>query len=97
VADAASSIRPDGTSDISFAEVALRVHREVMEELRQGKPAQILDGTEIMNLILEIRPDFNVKMDGRLIGEIKGKVNDLYDLKQIETKDEAENWIRQNY
>lgn len=97
LADARASVRQDGTIDEAFAEQAIKVLNEVRSEEEAGRPKEIINGNEIIEIVKEINPEFNPAKDGRTIGELKNHVNALYDTGELTTKEEAFDWVKKNY
>lgn len=70
-ADAESSLRPDGSTDLSFLEaIKLAVSRLAKDEAEKGESLG-LNGHEIIEEIKKQKPDFEPKEEGKVIGRIK--------------------------
>lgn len=91
MADAKSSLRPDGKVEIdqSIYKTIDKVKIILSEQGNEIK--KIIDGNEIISLIRQIVPEYDEKKFGKLIGEIKEKINTDYANKEIKTKEEAIN------
>ncbi|OQA04131.1 MAG: hypothetical protein BWY68_00501 [bacterium ADurb.Bin400] len=96
-ADAASSLRPDRTTDSSFVPVMQRIWQEVAREREAGKGPVLLDGHEIARVLKRHMPDFSQREHGRLIGKIKNMVMEAYDEGIVNSKDEALAWLSDNF
>jgi poly(A) polymerase len=84
-ADASSSLRPDGSVDLSFVEKAQTIQAKLLAEIEAGKPLEIINGDQIMEILNENKIGF----DGPLIGRLKSEINDAYADEKISTLEEA--------
>ncbi len=94
-ADDAATI-PTTAKKSVFLPTVREIVKQLEEEEKAGKPRQILNGNEIIELLKREKPGFDIKSEGKLIGELKRKVNEEYDEGLIKSKNEALDWLRSN-
>ncbi|MFA7253012.1 MAG: HD domain-containing protein [Patescibacteria group bacterium] len=93
-ADAQASFYPDGKqNDCSFLAPVRQIQEMVKREIASGKPVEIINGREIIQILKTVRPGFDPEKQGRLVGAIKKKINSMYDRNEIRSKDEARHLV----
>jgi poly(A) polymerase len=92
-ADQAASI-PRSAVREEFLPAVCQILNQIQEDEKRGKPKEILNGGEIVEFLQLERPGFDPKKEGRLIGQLKQKVNRAYDEGKIRTKGEAVRWLK---
>lgn len=87
-ADCLASIFPHGEPDTTTYSKILKIAGQIKAE-DKNKPRLIINGREIISRIKEKNPDFDPKEHGLYVGDLKKRINTLYDRDEIKSKSEA--------
>lgn len=95
-ADAKSSLRPDGSTDLSFLEpIKLAVSKLALLEAERGELLGV-DGHEIIAEIKKQKPDFDPETEGRVVGKIKADLETKFYNDELKDKMAALKYLKTN-
>lgn len=87
--DSKSSLHPDKSYDLSHVKLAQKMQKKLRAEIEAGKPVEIINGNQIMDLLRRHKIDF----DGLLVGKLKRQTNEAYADEQVKDLDQAKKFV----
>jgi len=93
-ADAKASIFQDGKPNpCNFIKPVKKILAELKAEKEAGKPLEIINGNEIIEILKKKNPSFDPRIEGKTVGDIKKSINSLYDRGELKSKEEAKDLV----